>query len=139
MREHMLILHFLGLSMGLGTTLAHAFLGMAVAKMTPEEATKFRMHSMVLSRMGHIGITLLLISGGYLITPYWSVLTSMPLLIVKLSLVFILILLIIGISVATKKARAGNTEAHLKKMETMGKLTLFISIAIVIIAVYIFH
>lgn len=139
MREPMLILHFLGLSMGLGTTLAHAFLGMAVAKMTPEEATKFRMHSMVLSRMGHIGITLLLISGGYLITPYWSVLTSMPLLIVKLSLVFILILLIIGISVATRKARAGNTEAHLKKMETMGKLTLFISIAIVMIAVYIFH
>jgi len=45
MREPMLILHFVGLTMGLGTGFAHAFLGMATAKMSPEEVVKFRVHS----------------------------------------------------------------------------------------------
>ncbi len=55
MRETMLFLHFIGLSMGLGVSFAHAFLGFAVAKMNPDEALKFRMHTLALGRMGHIG------------------------------------------------------------------------------------
>ena len=41
MREVMLILHFIGLTMGLGTGFAHAFLGTIAAKMPAEEATRF--------------------------------------------------------------------------------------------------
>lgn len=125
--------------MGLGTSFAHAFLGMAVSKMSPEEVTKFRLHTMVLSRMGHVGITLLIISGLYLIAPYWSVLLSMPLLILKLALVLILVILITLISKATKKAMAGDADAQLKKMEKFGKATLTIGVAIVVLAVYIFR
>ena len=67
MREVMLILHFIGLTMGLGTSFAHAFLGIATAKMSAEEIIKFRLHTMVLSKMGNIGIILLVISGLYLL------------------------------------------------------------------------
>ena len=94
MREVMLILHFIGLAMGLGTSFAHAFLGIATSKMSSEEATKFRLHSLALSRMGHIGIALLIISGLYLIIPYWTILPSSPLLVLKLVLVVILVVLI---------------------------------------------
>lgn len=139
MREVMLILHFIGLTMGLGTSFAHAFLAIATAKMTQEEAAKFQLHSLVLSRMGHIGLTLLIISGLYLITPYWKVLPSYPLLILKLVLVAILVLLITLIALSTKRAKQGNAEAELKKMEKFGKLTLLIGLAIVVLAVYIFH
>lgn len=139
MRETMLVLHFIGLSMGLGTSFAHAFLGNATAKMTPDEAVKFRVHSLVLSNMGNVGIVLLVISGLYLITPFWSVLTSMPLLMTKLALVAILIMLIIMINMLAKKARIGDAETHLKKMATFGKMTLLVSLAIVILAVYVFH
>ncbi|HEX7905113.1 MAG TPA: hypothetical protein VF487_14675 [Chitinophagaceae bacterium] len=139
MREIMLILHFIGLTMGLGTGFAHAFLGSITSKMSAEEAIKFRLHSLVLSKMGHIGITLLLISGFYMITPYWKVLSSMPLLIVKLSLVGILIVLITLIGIAARKAKNGDAVVQLKKMETLGKLTLLVGLAIVIVAVNIFH
>jgi len=139
MRETMLIFHFIGLAMGLGTGFAHAFLGLATTKMQADEATKFRLHSLVLSRMGHIGITLLLISGFYLITPYWKMLGSMPLLIVKLSLVFLLIILITLIGIAGKKAKQGDAAAQLKKMEVLGKLTLLVGVAIVVVAVNVFH
>jgi uncharacterized membrane protein len=139
MKEVMLILHFLGLTMGLGTGFAHAFLGAATAKMSPDEVTKFRLHTLVLGKMGNIGITLLLISGFYLITPYWKTLSSMPLLVTKLALVAILIVLIGLISIAGKKAKNGDAERQFKKMATLGKLTLITGIAIVIVAVCVFH
>jgi len=139
MRETMLILHFIGLSMGLGTSFAHAFLGMATSKMSPDEVVKFRVHSLVLSNMGKLGIVLLVVSGLYLITPLWSVLPSMPLLMAKLALVAILIALISMINMLVKKARNGDAAVELKKMEKLGKMTLIISLAIVILAVSVFH
>ncbi|MEQ8478774.1 hypothetical protein [Fulvivirga sp.] len=139
MREIALIFHFLGLTMGLGTSFAHAFLGIIVSKMSDEEALKFRMHSLVLSKMGNIGIILLVLSGLYLISPYWDVITSLPLLIVKLVLVVVLIIFIIIINLLTKKAYKGDAKLELMKMEKFGKMTLLIGVAIVILAVYIFH
>ena len=139
MREVMLIFHFIGLTMGLGTGFAHAFLGSATAKMTAEEATKFRLHSLVLSNMGHIGIVLLINSGLYLITPYWKTLPSTPLLILKLSLVLVLVLLITLINLAARKAKKGNPEIHLSRMKQLGKMTLIVGLAIVIVAVNVFH
>ena len=139
MREFMLILHFIGLAMGLGTGFAHAFLGTTAAKMSPGEAVKFKMNSLILSRMGHIGIALLLISGFYMITPYWKSLTSMPLLMIKLALVAMLIVLIALLGVATRKAKNGDAANQLKKMELYGKFTLLLGVAIVILAVCVFR
>ncbi|HTE32222.1 MAG TPA: hypothetical protein VK666_17700 [Chryseolinea sp.] len=139
MREIMLILHFVGLTMGLGTSFAHAFLGIVTSKMTADEATKFRLHSLVLSKMGNTGIVFLIVSGLYLITPYWNVLPSLPLLILKLALVVILVVLIAMINLSTKKAEKGDPEVQLKKMEQLGKMTLLIGSIIVVLAVYIFH
>lgn len=139
MREIMLIFHFIGLTMGLGTSFAHAFLGAATAKMSPEEVIKFRVHSLVLGRMGNVGIILLVVSGLYLITPYWSILTTLPLLMIKLALVVVLAILIIMINLLAKKAMAGDAEVQLKKMAKLGKMTLLLGVSIVVLAVYIFH
>lgn len=139
MREAMLIFHFIGLAMGLGTGFGHAFLGAASAKLSPGEATRFRLHSLVLSSMGNIGMVLLLISGFYLITPYWKFLADMPLLIVKLSLVFLLICIIFLINIYGSKAKKGNAEFYFKKMEILGKMTLTLALAIVVLAVCVFH
>lgn len=139
MREVMLILHFIGLAMGLGTSFAHAFLGIITSKMPAEDATKFRLHSLVLSKMGHIGIALLIFSGLYLITPYWQILPSSPLLILKSVLVLILVILIALINLAAQKAKNGDAQAQFIKMETLGKMTLIIGVIIVIVAVNIFH
>jgi len=135
----MLILHFLGLTMGLGTSFAHAFLDIVVSKMPADEATKFRLHSLVLSKMGHIGIALLIISGAYLIIPYWKIIPTTPLLILKLVLVIFLVILLLLINLSSKNARTGNAEAELKTAEKYGKMTLLIGLIIVVVAVAIFH
>jgi uncharacterized membrane protein len=51
----------------------------------------------------------------------------------------VLIVLIAMITIAGKKAKNGDAEKQFKKMKTLGKLTLIISLGIVIVAVNIFH
>jgi hypothetical protein len=138
MREAMLITHFIGLAMGLGTSFANLFLGLASAKLPPEEAGKFRIHAMALTRMGHIGITLLILSGFYLITPYWSLLSEMPLLIVKLVLVAFLVILISIVTRFAVQVKKGNM-SNAGKIHALGKLILVTALTVVIIAVSVFH
>lgn len=138
MREVMLVFHFIGLAMGLGTGFANAFLGAAARKMPPDEALKFKLSTLVISTMGHVGIGLLLISGFYLITPYWKVLSTMPWLMVKLGLVALLIVLIGLIDMTIKKAKKGDAAAQFKKLEILGKFTLLTALAIVAVAVSVF-
>ena len=134
MRETMLVIHFLGLAMGLGTSFGYMFLGMAASKMPKEEGLKFTLQSFGLSKMGTIGIILLVLSGGYLMTPYWASLPDRPLLIAKLSLVVILIVLIMLLNIASKKAKNGDLE-QLKKIKVMGQFSMLTAIAIVVLAV----
>ena len=137
MREFMLILHFIGLAMGLGTSFAFFFLGRISAKMEPAAGKSFMLNAFSISTMGHIGLGLLFISGGYLMTPYWSILGSSPVLITKLTLFLVLGALIGIISSKAKKAKKGD-ESQLKAIPILGPLVLLTAIAIVICAVTFF-
>jgi uncharacterized membrane protein len=139
MREIMLIIHFIGLAMGLGTSIGYIFLAAAGSKMEKTEQQKFMFNSFSLSRMGQTGLVLLIISGGYLMTPYWSLLSSMPLLIAKLSLVLLLTILIIIVNSMMVKAKKGEAEKYLAKIPVLGRISLLIVLTIVVLAVYIFH
>lgn len=139
MKDVMLITHFIGLALGLGTSFAFMFLGMASSKMEKAEAQKFLINSFALSKMGNIGLILLFISGGYLMTPYWSVLTHVPLLMVKLTLFLVLGGLIGYISALVKKAKQGDTEVYLQKISMLGKFAMLTGLTIVVLAVLVFH
>lgn len=138
MREVMLILHLIGLSMGVGTSFAFMFLGIAASRMEKEEGLKFTMSTLPLGTMGHIGITLLIVSGGYLMTPYWGVLTMQPVLMAKLALVLLLTVFMIMGGLASKKAKQGDL-SQLKKTARLGPVMLLTSIVIVILAVIVFR
>lgn len=139
MRDFMLILHFVGLAMGVGVGFANMFLGIASKKMVPEEAVSFRLKTMALAKMGHIGLGLLLVSGFYLMTPFWATLGSTPTLIAKLIGVLVLILLIITFARYERKARQGNAAVYIGKMEKLGPVALLVAIAIVVLAILTFH
>ena len=139
MRETMLIVHFVGLSMALGTGFANLFLAAAAAKLDPPERGKFMLNTVALVRMGQIGLGLLLISGFYMITPYWKVLGEMPFLIAKLVLVALLIVLVSVVSIMAKKAKQANDPMMLLKVKPYGMVNFFIGITIAILAVLSFQ
>jgi len=92
--------------------------------MEKEEAGKFTLNTFALSKMGHIGLVLLLLSGVYPIIPFISTLSARPLLIAKLMLVVVLIILILLLDSAAKKAQKGDLLNQLKKIQTREKFHL---------------
>lgn len=139
MRELMLIIHFIGLTMALGAGFANLFLGSVASKLSPAERGSFMSKTRILGRMGQTGLGLLLFSGFGLITPYWKVLGDMPLLIAKLTLVGILLILVTSILLIMRKSQKENNPALLAKIKPLGMLNFLIGIAIVILAVLVFH
>lgn len=139
MRELLLIIHFIGLAMGLGTGFAHLFLGMASEKMSKEQSLDFSLKIQAVNKMGRIGTLLLLVSGVGLIIPMYDVILSTPLLMLKLSCVVLLVVLLEILKGYCKKALNGEAEEYLAKMKKIGKITLPLSILIVVLAVLVFH
>lgn len=139
MRETALIIHFIGLAMGLGTGFAHLFLGMSIAKMTKEAGLDFAIKIQAVNKMGRIGTLLLLLSGFYLIIPFYQDLFTMPLLIAKLACVLLLVGLLEVLKSHCKKALAEEAEVYLEKMKKIGKVTLPLSVFIVVLAVLVFR
>ena len=139
MRNIVLIVHFIGLAMGVGTSLAHMFLGIANARIEKKEAQKFALNAFALNKMGVIGLILLLISGIYLIIPYWDNLANMPMLIAKLILVLVLVVLMFVILNYAGKALKGDPDKFLKRLQSVGPIVLLISITIIILTVITFN
>ena len=139
MREVMLIIHFIGLTMALGAGFSNLFLNSVASKLEPAERGSFMSRITILGRMGQIGLGLLLLSGFYLATPYWKVLGEMPLFIVKLSLVTLLLISVSRILLFLKKAKKENNPGLLKNIRPLSMLNFFVGITIVILAVLIFH
>ena len=139
MKDTMLIFHLIGLAMGLGTSFAHAFFGNTLAKLSPDAAATFRHQTKGLSLMGTVGTVILLVSGIYLIIPYWPVIFTLPLLIAKLVLFVILVILIFLINLGARNNYQNQDVANLKRIEIMGKISMVIGVAIVILAVNVFH
>lgn len=138
MREAMLVVHFLGLAMGVGTSFAFMFLGIAGSKLGQEERLSFALKTFSLARLGQIGLTLLIVSGLYLMTPFWKVLASQPLLMAKLILVLGLVVMITILGIATNRAKKGDLSG-LKKIAIIGRMALLTSITIIVLAVLIFR
>ena len=139
MRELMLVIHFIGLAMALGAGIANIFLGAVASKLEPAERGSFMSKTTILGRMGQIGLGLLLLSGFYLMTPYWSMLGEMPWLKAKLGLVGLLLILISWALITLRRAKKQNNPAILARLRPLGILNLLIAIAIVILAVLTFH
>ncbi len=134
----MLITHFIGLAMGLGTSFAMMFLGIAASKMEESERGTFMINTSAVTKMGHIGLVLLFISGGYLMTPFWAALGTMPTMIAKLVLFVILGGLIGIMSAKLKKAKNGDF-SQLLVIKKLGSVALLTGISIVVLAVLTFH
>lgn len=139
MREVMLIIHFIGLGMGLGTGIGFIFLGKAASKLEKAEAGKFMLNAFSLAKMGQTGLVLLVISGLYLMTPFWKTLPANHTLITKLVLVVILIALIVANSIAMNKAKNGDLLNQRNKIQTLGRISLAVVLIIIILAVSTFH
>lgn len=135
----MLIAHIVGVVLGVGASFSFLFMGLSLKKKTKEEADQLLLNLLPINLMGKIGLTLLILSGGYLMTPYWSIMTNMPYLMAKLILVAVLVVCIGIMEMYTKKAKQNNGGVYLDKLSGIGRFVLAIGVLIIILAVLTFH
>jgi uncharacterized membrane protein len=139
MRDVMLVLHFIGIALSMGTGFAYLFLGLSAKNHSKEEAKKLFINTLPIQKMGHIGLFLLILSGGYLMTPYWDTLMENSTLLAKLVGVLLLIGLIASIASLSKVAKKEEGNVAMSKIEKLGKITLPLGLIIVVLAVLSFH
>jgi len=142
MYEVLLVLHFLGLALGVGTSFALLTLGLSAGDMSPEERGKFMLRASALSKNGSIGLTLLILSGlGFLaVRGFGEVMRwGGPAFHTKLLLVVILAGLVGYSQVLIKKAKQAGGGPHLAKLAKVGRIALAVSVLIVVLAVVAFQ
>jgi uncharacterized membrane protein len=95
---------------------------------------------LVLRRVGQTGLALLIVTGLYLMTPFWKVLGNMPYMIAKLILVGILIIVVTMIDLNSAKVVKGlDPGVNMKKNAKLGPLGLILGLTIITMAVLSFR
>jgi uncharacterized membrane protein len=139
-----LILHFIGLTLGVGTGFAMMTLGLSTKDMPPADRAAFMRRASVLSKNGSIGLLLLIVSGVAMVLNYgleamrlWG-----PMFHVKLTLVTILIGVFGYMQVQLRNSRSADpavAAAAGARMNVVSKVMLLLGVSIVITAVLAFH
>ncbi|HEX2881905.1 MAG TPA: hypothetical protein VHO25_20430 [Polyangiaceae bacterium] len=138
----LLILHFIGLALGVGTGFAMMALGKASADMSPEERTKFMLRASVLSKNGSIGLGLLILSGlGMLVDRGFGPVFKLGggLFHAKLTLVVIMAGLLGYMQATLKKAREAGGGPLMAKLPKLGGAMLMLGLAVIVLAVLAFE
>lgn len=141
MYDLLLIVHFLGVALGVGTSFAMLTLGIATSDLKGEERAKFFHRASLLSKNGSIGLTLLILSGlGFLFSRGVGSVFAWGggAFHAKLTLVVILSGCLGYSQVLTRRMRQGDASA-MAKLPMLGRVMLVLSVGIVICAVLAFH
>lgn len=145
MLDFWLILHFIGLALGVGTGFAMMRLGFATRDMPPADRGAFMRRASALSQNGSIGLTLLIVSGiGLMLTRGVAMVMAWggPMFHIKLTLVVILVGVFGYMQVLIRKSRsadAAEAGAASARMAVVSKIMLLLGVSIIVSAVLAFH
>jgi uncharacterized membrane protein SirB2 len=140
--DALLITHFIGLALAVGTGFANMRLALATSDMAPEVRTQFFLRVFALSKNGSIGFALLIASGlGMLFVRGFGPMFALGggTFHAKLALVVIMIGLMGFMHAQMKRAREAQGGPAMALIPKIGRAMLITGVAIVILAVLSFH
>lgn len=138
----LLMIHFVGLALGVGASFAQLTLRKASAELEPAERVKFILRAQSLSKNGSVGLLLSLLTGlamFFMRGPGAVMAAGGPAFHAKLTLVVILCGLFGYAQVLGKRAREAGGGPALRKLPTVSTAILLVGVAIVISAVLAFQ
>lgn len=137
MQHVLLILHLLGLAMGLSVPFANIVLD-AVAKANPGDAATLMKFPPKMARVGDAGLALLLITGLIMLFTKYDGFAGMPWTFqVKMAAVVVLVVAVGMIHAKMKRAFSGDAAA-LARIQTLGKISLLSALTALVFAVLAF-
>jgi uncharacterized membrane protein len=139
MHDLWLVLHFIGLAMGVGANFISVGIALSTSRLSIEERMSLMPKISVIAKIGSFGLLLILLSGVFLLLPMWPSLKTNGLLHVKLTLV-LLLLITFGLSqMIGKRLRTGKAPQLAKWMPRIGMINSVLVLSIIAVAVWLFH
>jgi hypothetical protein len=136
--QTLMVVHFLGLAMGLSSGFANMVMAGLIRKAAPNEIAVLSRFPPAMSRVGVVGLVLLWASGiSIVLTRYGSFAILPRPFIVKLTAVVLLTLAVICIQILLPKAQKGDAAA-MARIQLLGRLTAPLAIIAIIFAVITF-
>jgi hypothetical protein len=136
--QFLMVIHFLGLAMGLSTGFANMVMAGLITKAAPNEKAVLSRFPPAMSRIGALGLAMLWGSGLAIVYTRYGTFSILPRpFVVKLAAVVLLTLAVIYINVLMPRAQRGDAAAQ-ARIQTLGKLTGPLAIVAIIFAVITF-
>ncbi|MBM3778714.1 MAG: hypothetical protein FJW23_10835 [Acidimicrobiia bacterium] len=135
----LLILHFLGLAMGFGTSFANMVMGGLIDKAAPGEKPVLARFPPAMIRVGDTGLILLWTTGLIMLYTKWGGFGNLPWQFhAKITAVAVLSGVIGYIHVLMKKARQGD-QAAMARIPAVGKVAFLMAATALVLAVITFN
>ena len=136
--QFLVIIHFLGLAMGLSTGFSNMVMAGLIAKAAPNEKGILARFPPAMSRIGAIGLTLLWASGIAIVQTRYGGFAILPrTFIIKIAAVVLLTLGVIYINILMPRAQKGDMAAA-ARIQMIGKITGPFALVAIIFAVITF-
>ena len=139
MKDIMLIFHELGLVLTIGSAFIFLIIKNNLRTVQSLDADRFYKISNKFRLMTYIGFGIMILSGGYLMTPYWSAFGSFPMIHIKMTIVIIWLLSMAVLGMSSKKLKHNFPIKYFSRLVLMYSLSLVFGIFTVIIATFSFH
>lgn len=136
--QFLLVVHFLGMALGLSTGFANMVMAGLIAKAPPSEKSVLARFPPAMSRVGAIGLVMLWASGIAIVLTRYGGFAVLPRpFLVKLAAVVLLTLVVIYIHVLQRRVTQGDASA-VTRIQTLGKISGPLALVAVIFAVITF-
>jgi len=137
-RDLFLILHFVGLGVGVGASVTMFIIAIATRNLPPAERGRIMGAIGVLRHVGPIGLLILIVSGILLTLPGWPALQSNGLFLAKLLLVLVLVGWVGYGHMRVASARRRGVPPSPPPLALL-PLPLVVVLAVIVLAVLVFH
>ena len=135
----LLMIHFVGLAMGLAVGFANIAMAAVMSKAAPPEKAILGRFPLVMSKVGKIGLVLLWVTGVTMVYTRWAGFSSMLWTFqAKLTAVILLTIVIGYISMLEKRIKKGDQSA-LVRIQKVGKVAFALALVAVVFAVLTFN
>jgi uncharacterized membrane protein len=134
-----LMLHFVGLAMGLSTGFANMVMAAVMSKAAPPERAILGRFPLVMSKVGKIGLSLLLVTGVAMVYTRWAGFSAMAWTFnVKMAAVVLLVIAVGYVSMLERRVKKGDLSV-LPRIQTAGKAAFAFALVAMVFAVLTFN
>lgn len=135
----LLMLHFLGLAMGLSVAFANVTMAVLISKAAPSEKPILGRFPLAMTRVGMMGLSLLWATGLTMVFTRWHGFATLPPTFhVKLTAVVLLTITVGYIQHLEKRVRKGDSAA-ITRIESVGKVSFTLALIAIVFAVLTFN